>query len=184
MLSRLPIFGEMQCLVCLFVQGVGMQGFCVVRVSDRSWLLGRPCGDCFNFDSVGLFELVNLGIAEGDLLGLGIGAQVRAWAAEFFVEAEKPFDPDFNWGDVVVAEACDVLPKEGCGFYVEKKQDGHWLFGRGIDGHLVWFEVELTDLFKLGVSALSLEGVVVNTTYRVFADAIVLEAWGDAGAVE
>lgn len=66
------------------------------------------------------------------------------------------------------------LPKELCGFYVQKDAEGQWYFGRP-KGPAVWWEkCELSDLLYLGIAHDDLEGVVVDTVYRASSATILL----------
>jgi hypothetical protein len=68
------------------------------------------------------------------------------------------------------------LPKELCGFRVQKDAEGQWYFGRPKGPAIWWEKCELGDLLHLGLRGDDLEGVVVNTVYRAHAAAIFLEA--------
>lgn len=67
------------------------------------------------------------------------------------------------------------LPKELCGFRVQKDAEGQWYFGRPKGPAIWWEKCELGDLLNLGLRRDDLEGVVVNHVYSARFASILLE---------
>ena len=67
-----------------------------------------------------------------------------------------------HWPEPLLGE----LPKELCGFRVQKDAEGQWYFGRPKGSAIWWDKCELGDLLNLGLRSHDLESVVVDHVYR------------------
>ena len=74
-----------------------------------------------------------------------------------------------------------ALPKAFCGFFVQRLDDGRWLFGIAKGRIVHWEFIELSDLLDLGVDIEDVESVVPERAYRVAPTGVTLHALDGAG---